>query len=302
MPMAMPAPNLALNTRPLVNPDGSSRFGVEVTGLDLTALDEVSRDALAALWSDEPLVLLRGQLLDEASLMALSSHFGALEVVVRKDIHSPYHPEIAFVSNLYLEDGTNIGGLGNYELRWHTDQSYRVRPATGAIFFAVEVPPEGGNTRWLNTVMAFEALPPDVKSEIEGRRGCFAYQMYNTDIQEAGAVSDIRDRTPDALHPLVLRHPVSGEKSLYFDPTQTFAIEGLPPDRSDELVAFLSDHIVDPAWMQEHVWRMGDVMLWDNARLLHSRREFDMRYPRLAKRTTIFLRGDLFPLPAASAD
>ena len=149
--------------------------------------------------------------------------------------------------------------------------------------------------------MAYEALPADVKAEIDDRRGCFAYQMYNTDIQEADAVSDIRGRTPDALHPLVLRHPVTGTRSLYFDPTQTFAIEGLSAERSDELVAFLSEHLVNPAWMQEHIWRMGDVMMWDNARLLHSRREFDMRYPRLAKRTTIFLRDDLFPLPAADA-
>jgi len=296
--MATPAPTMALDTRPLVNPDGTSSFGVEVEGLDLKRLSGDQLSALAALWSDEPLILVRNQLLGEDDLMALSANFGELETVVRKDIHSPYHPEIAFVSNLFLEDGTNIGGLGNYELRWHTDQSYRVRPATGAIFFAVEVPPEGGNTRWLNTVKAYEALPGDVKAEIDGRNGLFAYQMYNTDIKEANAVTDIRDKTPDARHPLVLTHPMTGVKSLYFDPAQTYAIEGLSAARSEALVALLGEHLVDPAWMHEHRWRMGDVMMWDNARLLHSRAEFDMRYPRLAKRTTIFLRGDLFPLPA----
>ena len=294
----MSSEKYSLRTRPLVGPSGAHTFGVEVGDFDIATADTMQLEAVARLWSDVPLVLVRGQLLDEAALMRFSQTFGDLETVVRKDIHSPYNPQVALVSNLFLEDGTNIGGLGNYELRWHTDQSYRTCPATGAIFFAIEMPPEGGNTRWINTQMAYEALDPAVRLRIEGRRGLFAYTMYDTDITSESETQSIRSRTPDAFHPLVLEHPRTGERCLYFDPTQTFDIEGLSEDDALATIALLREHLMDPRFQQVHAWRMGDVMMWDNARLLHSRDAFDQQHPRLAKRTTIFLKPELFPVPA----
>ena len=128
-------------TQPLVAPSGDCHFGVEVLGVDLTDLGTGDLEWIRQVWSDNPLLLIRWQLLTEHDLMDFSRFFGELEVVVRKDIHSRHNPEIALVSNLYLEDGSNIGGLGTYELRWHSDQSYRTRPATGAVFYALEIPP-----------------------------------------------------------------------------------------------------------------------------------------------------------------
>ncbi len=287
-----------LTHQPLSGADGRHSFGVEVNGANLSCPDDALLGQLAQLWSDEPLVLIRDQLLGEQTLMSLSAHFGELEAVVRKDIHSTSNPQIALISNLYREDGSNIGGLGNDELRWHTDQSYRKRPATGAIFFAIEIPPQGGNTRWINTVMAYDALPADIKQRIDRAHGLFAYSMYNTDITSKAESTSIRQQTPDARHPLVLRHPVSGRPSLYFDPTQTYDIEGMAPTEAAQLIQQLTTHLQQPQFMQTHQWRMGDVMMWDNARLLHSREAFDPKFPRLAKRTTIFLRQDLFPVPA----
>lgn len=285
---------------PMRQPDGSESFGQEALDFDIAKADSQAQKAILQLWSQQPLVLIRNQLLSEQQLMNFSRLFGELECVVRKDIHSPYNPEVVFVSNLYLEDGTNIGALGSYELRWHTDQSYRTRPATGAVFFAIEVPPEGGNTRWVDTRAAWRELDEETRELIEGRRGLFAYQMYDTDITEEPEVQSIRERTPDACHPLVLSHPRSGEKSLYFDPTQTYGIEGMDAEQSNALVERLRSHITQPHFIAEHQWRMGDVMLWDNARLLHTRRNFDPHFPRLAKRTTIFLDQRWFPVPAAS--
>ena len=286
-----------LQCQPMRAPDGAQHFGLEITGFDLTTGNRAQQHAIVQQWSDEPLVLIRNQLVGEQDLMAFSRLFGELEVVVRKDIHSPYHPEIAFISNLYLKDGSNIGGLGDYEVRWHSDQSYRKRPATGAVFFAIEVPPSGGNTRWIDMRMAYRALPAQTRALIDDRHGLYAYEMYDTDITESDQVEDIRERTPDARHPLVLRHPRSGEASLYFDPTQTYAIDGLDAETSADLVNTLTEHVSQPAFVQEHQWRLGDVMLWDNARLLHSRTDFDVSHPRLAKRTTVFLNPEYFPVP-----
>ncbi len=285
-------------TQPLISPTGECHFGVEVRGVDLADCTTSDLDWVRQVWSDSPLLLIRGQLLSEDALMEFSRFFGELEVVVRTDIHSRHNPEVALVSNLYLEDGSNIGGLGTYELRWHSDQSYRTRPATGAIFFALEIPPEGGNTRWIDMVQAWATLDPQVQDKLSGRHGLFAYQMYNTDITDEPGSNDIRARTPDAIHPLVLTHPRNGQKSLYFDPSQTYALEGLEPAESDELIEHLSAHVSQPQFIQEHKWKMGDVMFWDNSRLLHSRNAFNPLHPRLAKRTTVFLDSKWFPVPA----
>ncbi|MFK7955403.1 MAG: TauD/TfdA dioxygenase family protein [Lysobacterales bacterium] len=285
-------------TQPLVSPRGECHFGLEAMGVALSDPDLNDLQWLRQVWSDSPLMLVRNQLLSEQSLMEFSRFFGDLETVVRTDIHSRHNPEVALVSNLYLEDGSNIGGLGTYELRWHSDQSYRTRPATGAIFFALEIPPEGGNTRWIDMVQAWNTLDADMQRKVEGRHGLFAYQMYDTDITDEPGSQQIRERTPDARHPMVLTHPRNGQKSLYFDPSQTYAIDGLESDESAALVAHLSAHVEQPSFIQEHQWKMGDVMFWDNSRLLHSRCAFDPLHPRLAKRTTVFLDADWFPVPA----
>ncbi len=285
-------------TQPLVSPNGECHFGLEAKGIELSSVAINDLEWLRQVWSDSPLMLVRDQLLSEYSLMDFSRFFGELETVVRTDIHSRHNPEVALVSNLYLEDGSNIGGLGTYELRWHSDQSYRTRPATGAIFFALEIPPEGGNTRWIDMVQAWSTLDAKTRRLLEGCHGLFAYQMYDTDITDEPGSQQIRERTPDARHPMVLTHPRNGQKSLYFDPSQTYAIDGLDDDQSADLIAHLSAHVEQPAFIQEHQWKMGDVMFWDNSRLLHSRNAFDPLHPRLAKRTTVFLDADWFPVPA----
>ena len=281
-----------LDTRPL-----HPRFGLEILGLDLTRLDEATHAAILRLWERHPLLLSRRQLLDEQALIDFSRPFGKLEIIVRKDILSRQHPEIALVTNLRDEAGQPLGGLGSYDLRWHTDQSYRLKPATGAVFYAIEVPPEGGNTWWSNTQLACEALPEALRHELEGYRGQFAYTMYDTDIQADPAVKQLREQTPDAVHPMVLTHPTLGTQSLYVDPTQTYGIEGVPRARSEPLLKELKAHLVRGEFVYRHAWRMGDVMLWDNGRLLHRRDPFDAKLPRLMKRTTVFLDPKRFPVP-----
>ncbi|MCZ6473896.1 MAG: TauD/TfdA family dioxygenase [SAR324 cluster bacterium] len=285
---------MELNMRKLGN------FCMEILDLDLTTVDEDTRAAVRRAWQTHPLLLLRRQSLTEGELLDFSRGFGELEVVVREDIHSRRHPEIAYISNLRDEQGRTIGGLGSYDLRWHTDQSYRTKPATGAIFLAVEVPEQGGNTWWANTEMAYDNLPQSLQEELQDCQGMFKYLMYDSDIVEEQEVKDIRGMTPDATHPLVLTHPLSGRKSLYLDITQTFGIVGMPPERSEPLLKELKAIVSKEEFIYSHQWRVGDVMMWDNSRLQHRRDPYDAALPRLAKRTTIFLPPSEFPVPYQS--
>ena len=263
---------MKLKTRPL-----EANFGLEVLDLELATLDDEAGDALRELWQGNPLLLLRRQLLSEIELVDFSARFGKLEIIVRKDIHSVHHPEVVIVSNLRNEAGESIGGLGSYDLRWHTDQSYREKPATGAIFLAVEVPEQGGDTWWANTELAYDALPAGMRDELDHLEGMFKYILYEGDVKDDPKVKDIRELTPDAVHPMVLCHPVTGRKSLYLDVTQTYGIVDMEPARGEALLKELRAHVCRDEFCYRHSWRAGDVMMWDNSRLQHRRDPFDSK-------------------------
>jgi taurine dioxygenase len=136
-------------------------------------------------------------------------------------------------------------------------------------------------------------------ARVEGRCGEYAYNIFDVDIVEDGDVKDIREKTPDVVHPMVLTQPGSGRKGLYLDPLQTYGVEGMESAEGRALLDELSAHITRPEFVFEHKWRRGDIVLWDNCRVLHRREPFDPMVPRLLKRTTIFLPPERYPVPFA---
>ena len=287
---------MKLSTRPL-----HPKFGVEILDIDLRALDDASYEAINALWIEHPVILIRNQLLDEAEQIRFSKRFGDINIHVRTDIRSRSNPEVVLVSNLRLESGQHIGALASGEAKWHTDSCYKPKPDTGSILYAIEVPEDGGKTAWANTQLAYDALSNEMKSKVEGLRGEFAYQIYAVDITEVPDVHAIRDLTPDVVHPMVLTQPGSDRKGLYLDPLQTYGIEGMPPAESRLLLDTLIAHMTAPAFVFQHKWQRGDIVLWDNCRVLHQREPFDPDTPRLMKRTTVFLPPDQYPVPFQAA-
>jgi len=277
-------------------------FGLEVLDVDLATLDRETFDAIYHLWQRDPLLLFRRQNLTERELVDYSRGYGELDHIVRGDMHSPLHPEVIYVTGLKRPDGTPLGGLGTYELKWHHDQIYRQRPASGSIFQAAEVPEDDGRTSWCNTALAYDTLPDDLRARVDGKQATCKYGLqpnvsFQRDIKDEKTIQEINDRTPPATHDIVLQNPVTGQRSLYLDPFKTFEIEGQPESETQELLDALFAHILQPAHIYTHSWRNGDVVMWDNARLLHRRDAFDETLPRFAKRTTIFLRPDDFAVP-----
>lgn len=290
-----------LQTRPL-----GATLGLEVLDVDLSAIDDATFEALRALWQAHPLLFLRRQALLEDELVGFSRRFGELDILVRDDMFSPTHPEVIYITNLKAESGRALGGLGSYEMNWHTDQIYRQRPPTGSIFYAVEMPVGGPQTWWCDTSAAYEALPDALRTELLGLRATCKYgnrpeDGYQRDVTDDAGRSRIESQTPPATHPMVLTHPVTRRRSLYFDPRKTIGIEGMEPERALALIRELAQHLGRPEFVYRHDWRPGDVVFWDNARLLHRRDGFDAKLPRFAKRTTIHLPPEQFPVPSAQA-
>ena len=293
---------MQLRTRPL-----KETFGLEVLDVDLSDLGEATFDAIYKLWQREPLLLFRRQSLSERQQVEYSKRFGDLDVLVRDDMISPKHPEIIYITGLKREDGTPLGGLGTYEIYWHHDQIYRQRPASGSVFYAVEMPENDGRTSYCNTRLGYETLPDNLKKALDGRRATAKYGMKKESSTQRDFKKNpdqrkkIDEKTPPATHDIVLENPATGQKSIYLDPNKTLCIEGMTEEESVELIDAVSRHLLQDDFVYTHTWRNGDVVMWDNARLWHKRDAFDPTMPRFARRTTIFLRPNDFAVPEPDA-
>ena len=213
---------------------------------------------------------------------------------------SPYHPEVIYISNLKYPGGSNSGLLGDQELDWHSDQTYRTRPATGSMLYGLEVTSNSGCTYWANQYLAYESLPAEVKHAIDGRTGVFSYArrlevFYPKDQKND---EDLKKRAPEAaVHPVVLTNPLTGRKALYADPVTLTEIQGLPKQDDERVRGILARHCALPEAVYRHQWRQGDVVFWDNGCTLHRRDPIQADRARFMKRMTIYLRGERHCLP-----
>jgi taurine dioxygenase len=278
---------MALATRPL-----HPTLACEVVGLRLWEKLEAETVAeLRALWSRYGVLLFRRQALGEGELAAFCALFGPLERTVRTDWASPVVPEIGLISNLKDGEGRPIGGLGDGELQWHSDQSYMMHPATGAGLYALELPPAGGRTSWIDLRTAHAGLNGRLRAAIAGRRGVFSYtkRLAGYSAVDQAISEEAKRKTPPVAHTLVHAHPVTGEKALYLDSTTTVGVEGMDEAAGNALLAEIYEAAVRPEHVYTHDWQVGDLLLWDNGFTMHRREPFDPAARRLMKRTTMLL-------------
>jgi taurine dioxygenase len=257
----------------------SPALGAEIAGVDLR--DPIN-DALAQqfldVWHRHLVILLRNQTLDEDAQVRFAETFGAPAKITT---FSAKYPSVMLISNVRL-DGKPIGALPDGEMHFHTDQCHQEIPAKATMLYAIEIPSKGGNTLFSNAYMAYETLPAGLKQRIAGRRSLNAYDKDSTlrtaNYDNAGS---------SYWHPVVRTHPATGRKALYVNRLMTREIEGLPRDESDALLQKLFDHQEQPGFVYEHVWRPGDILMWDNRCTLHARTDFSAGERRMLRRVTI---------------
>jgi alpha-ketoglutarate-dependent taurine dioxygenase len=289
---------MALESQPL-----DDSFACEVLGLRLwEPLDDRTVDELRDLWAHHPVLVFRRQALSEQELAGFSALFGPLERVVRTDWASPTVPEVGLISNLKDGQARPIGGLGDGEIQWHSDQSYMMNPATGAMLYALELPPEGGTTSWVDLCAAYAGLPDPLRRGVEGRRAVFSYVKRLAGYQGVDRVisEEAKRKTPPILHPLVHPHPMTGRKALYLDSTTMIGIDGMDDVPGAALLDEIHAFATRPEFVYRHHWRVGDVVMWDNGFTMHRREPFDPAARRLMKRTTIFLSRERHIVPEGS--
>ena len=266
-------------------------LGAEIGGLDLSGKIEPELFVqIRAAWLEHLVLRFRGQELSDPQLLAFSRNFGELDPPGPNPLGRPFladHPEMNVISNIEV-GGVPIGGLGDGEAIWHADMTYVERPPMGAVLYAVEIPPAGGDTYWANMHLAYDALPGELKGRVKGREA-----IHDATYNSAGAMrkgyQDVDDprAAPGARHPLVRIHPETGRRSLFLGRRRNSYLLGLPLEESEALLDALWAHATQPKFTWRQRWRVGDVLVWDNRCTLHRRDAFDPRARRLLHRTQI---------------
>ncbi len=265
-------------------------LGAEVGAGDLRTLDDAAFARVVEAWHEHSVVLFRDQALSDPDLIAFSRRFGDLDIAPIQENGRRFvagMPEIYIVSNVKV-NGEAIGSLGDGEAVWHTDMSYIVLPPKASMLYALEVPPSGGNTSFCSMYAVYDALPAALKARIAGLRikhdGTYNSGGY---VRQGVTPTDDPRSSPGALHPLVCTHPNTGRRMLYLGRRRNAYIAGLALADSEALLDELWSYVARPEFAWEHVWRVGDLVLWDNRCTMHRRDAFDPNARRIMHRTQV---------------
>jgi taurine dioxygenase len=265
-------------------------IGAEIRDVDLRKIEADDFQSIYRAWLDHQVLLFRDQELTDNDLIAFSRRFGDLDHAPIQETGRRFvegYPEIYVVSNV-IENGEPIGSLGAGEAVWHTDMSYLADPPKASMLYALEIPPEGGNTYFCSMYRAYEALPEKL------RRSIGSYMLkhdgtYNSGgyVRQGTEVVDDPVRSPGSYHPMVCTHPETGRRLLYLGRRRNAYIQGFSLSESESLLDELWSYATQEESVWHNLWRVRDLVLWDNRCTMHRRDSFDADSRRIMHRTQI---------------
>ncbi len=273
-------------------------LGAEIV-FDLSrAIDDRTFAELEGIFHDNIVVFFRDQHLTNEQHIAFSRRLGELEIHIVKKYLLPADPEILLVSNIKNDAGEHIG-LADAGFTWHSDTSYRKNPSRCSLLYAKEVPHRDGkplgDTVFANCIAAYEALPDAMKRRLAGTKAIHRYSMrrrVDNSPRPKLTAAQLAE-TPDIAHPIVRSHPYTGRKALYVTAGECIGIvlpngEQMPEDEALDMIAELDAHCVRPEFCYRHSWRIGDLVMWDNASAMHlAICDYTLPERRLMHRTTV---------------
>ena len=267
-------------------------FVAEVMDVDLDRISDSEFRVLYKAWLEFGVLRIRGQSLNDGELQRFSNRFGPLEEIPYGKISEEEKQKIknryvTVISNIEV-DGKPIGGLGNKEATWHSDMTYIEDPPPASILMSLEVPELGGDTHFSDQKAAYLSLPNELVSRIENLS--IKHNAAHTSVGDLrrgfDPIQDPRE-APGAIHPIVRIHDETQEKMLYLGRRELAYVVGFALEESEQLLnevwryAAMSENV----WTQQ--WEIGDVVIWDNRRVLHRRDGFDQSQRRLMKRCQV---------------
>jgi len=243
----------------------STHIGAEIRGLDLRERpDEETIRAIYQAWLDHLVIVFPDQKLSQEDLVRVTGYFGELSELSRPAKYFPKGysrllPGIMLISNI-RENGEPIGALPDGEMMFHHDMIHAEVPSKATLLYSVEITSTGGNTLFASGYAAYDTLDPAIRDRLEG---CKALHHYNYGSTQKG---DNRGTTAfaECIHPVFRTHEDTGRKAVYVNRLMSVGIVDMPPGESEPLLNAVFDHSEKREFVYEHVWRVGDLLLWDN--------------------------------------
>ena len=264
----------------------STALGAVISGIDLSK--EPSKRAMAELedaFGRYSVIFFRDQNLTPQQHIAMAERWGAINV---NRFFKPLdgYPQIAQVIK-EANQKENIGGT------WHTDHSYDLIPAMGSMLYAREVPTVGGDTLFSSMYLAYEALSEDLKKMLadlkawHSSRHAFGYSVTDSEHFEDGRLANPGQATQDALHPVVITHPLTGRKALYVNADFTVRFDGWTVEESQPILDLLYAHGARQEFTCRFHWEPGSIAFWDNRATWHYAMNDYQGHRRIMHRITL---------------
>ncbi len=283
-PLAQPAGVSVTKLHPLI--------GAEVHGVDLSQpLDAATLQFVKQAWYDSTVLVFRNQNLDSDDQRRFASYFGPIAERLKPPPTSKAATsglvdwnDLMIISNETDANGDALGVLGHGEMWFHTDKCYVERPHRASFLYGLTLPSEGGHTRFSSLYAAYDRLSDELKARLEGKM-VMQGQEYSV-----GRRINIHVDLASIHHhrqPIIVTNPDSGRKGLYVSSQNTMWIEGMDPDESEALLEELFHLAEEPDIIYEHVWQVGDLLMWDNLSCLHARTDWPKGELRKLRRCTV---------------
>ena len=269
-------------------------FG-EVRGINLReALNAQHVEAIERGMDKFAVLVFRGQAITNEQQIAFSRNFGEIEPAYGAPgdtVQAGRLPrEINDISNLdrnnlvlALNDRQRLYYLGN--LLWHSDSSYKQVTAKYSMLSAHAIPDRGGDTQFADMRAAWDSLDGELREHVAALV-CEHSRLYSRqDLGFEFSADEVAKYAPIA-HPLVRRHPVTGRLSLFLS-AHGGAIRGMTLPEGRVLLMELKEHATQWERVHTHVWKLNDLVMWDNRVTMHRGKRFPANQPRDLRRTTL---------------
>jgi taurine dioxygenase len=279
-------------------------IGCEISGLDVRRLSDPAVEArVKELIGRHHMLVFKDQKLDPHELIEFTGHFGEPDSHVLKQYTHRDHPGVYVISNVEDRDAN----VNDVSLNWHTDLAYKSHPSAFVILHAETVPEEGADTCFASMQRVYKEMTDAEKELLRGRRATYSFTKLHDKRRKmhpdtAPLTPQQLVESPDVYHPVLRRHPDTGEEILYINLPDCAGVSGLPDDEALGIIKSLFARITDPAHVHRHKWAVGDLVIWDNRTLLHSASWFDAeRYQRRMLRTCVRGEQPMSSVPATAA-
>ena len=265
----------------MVRPLGQA-LGAEVGGVDLARLSGNEFSQIRRAFLDHLVLVFPGQQITPLQQVAFTGRFGPVEPhpLGSRPGHQD-HPAVLVLKN-------SAGKPGARNDFWHSDITFGTKPPMCSVLHALEVTPGCGDTLFCNMYAAYENLPAETKSEIDGLRAIHtSLPLVERNNQARSDGLPIREAPPPVEHPVVRTHPETGRKAVFVNPYFTSRIAGVSAERSRQLLDALQAEATKSENIFRHRWQEGDLVMWDNRCTMHyGVYDYDDSMPRLMHRTT----------------